>query len=55
MLAGVLAGSAKPSQRLVTKVANRLLLAQFVSFALIGIVLMVLGLPIFYFILKGQH
>jgi len=55
MLAGVLGDPARQDTRLVMKTANRLLIAQLFSFALIELALLVLGIPIFYLILKAQR
>ncbi len=55
MLATVLGDPARQDTRLVMKTANRLLIAQLFSFALIEFALLVLGLPIFYLILKAQR
>src|ERR1700678_2598847 len=53
MLATVWGDPARQDTRLVIKTANRLLIAQLFSFALIELALLVLGLPIFYLILKA--
>jgi hypothetical protein len=55
MLASVLGDPTRQGTKLVVKTANRLLIAQVFSFALIEVALFVLGLPIFYLILKAQR